>query len=118
MNSNRKKELQEMYKHMKTDMGIVYFECIPNENKYIGYLKDTDRGLNSLKARLNANIFRGRRNLNLQNDWNKYGESNFIIKIIDKLDYDEDSDKTDYTEELKMLLEDSLKKYEGAEVIE
>lgn len=118
MDSNRKKELQEMYKNMKTDMGIVYFECISNGNKYIGYLKDTDRGLNSLKAMLKANIFRGRRNLNLQNDWNKYGEENFVIKIIDTLDYEENSDKTDYTEELKMLLEDYLKKYEDAEVIE
>lgn len=36
-------------------------------------------------------------------DWKEYGESSFTIKILEKLEYDEDESKTDYSEELEIL---------------
>ncbi len=118
MDSNRKKELKNIYMNTKSNMGIVVFECISNNNKYIGCVKDCTLKVNSLKAMLNANIFRGRRNLSLQLDWNEYGEDNFKVNIIDELEYDTTLSEEENMENLKMLLEENMKKDEYKEVIE
>lgn len=63
---NRKKELKELYKRMKPDMGNHF-------------------------------------NKNLQEEWKKQGKENFTIEILEKLEYDKDESKTDYSEELEIL---------------
>ncbi|NLB88298.1 MAG: GIY-YIG nuclease family protein [Syntrophomonadaceae bacterium] len=100
LSSERKKELQEQYKQMKPDMGI--FAVINNSNgKY--FLETTP----NLKGKINSVTFQlksgGHPNKVLQKDWREVGADNFEIKILEKLDYDEDETKTDYTDELELL---------------
>lgn len=100
LSSERKKELQEQYKQMKTDMGI--FAVINNSNgKY--WLETTQ----NLKGKINSVTFQlksgGHPNKELQKDWRELGADNFEIKILEKLEYDEDETKTDYTDELELL---------------
>lgn len=102
---------------MKTEMGILCFECLPTKKVYLKAVKDTRGGINGLKSRFSSNMFRGSRNKNIQSDWNEYGEDQFVIKVVDTLDYDEDETKVDYSEELELLLDDWVKKYHDAEVI-
>ena len=43
------------------------------------------------------------RNRELQQDWTRLGEADFEIEILEKLKYDKDETKTDYSEELEIL---------------
>lgn len=117
MDSNRKKELKDTYKNTKSNMGIVVFECMSSGNKYIGGVKDCTLKVNSIKAMLSANIFRGKRNLLLQTDWNKYGQENFKIYILDELNYDQMLTEEENIENLNMLLEEYMEKDKYMEVI-
>jgi hypothetical protein len=117
MDKDRKKELKELYAQSKPQMGILYFRCIPTDHIYLMAVTDTKGRLNGLKMRFAGNMYNGSRNKNIQSEWNQYGESQFDIKVLDILDYDKDETKTDYSEELAMLLEDWMKEYQGAEVI-
>ena len=77
LSSERKKELQEQYKQMKTDMGI--FAVINNSNgKY--WLETTQ----NLKGKINSVTFQlksgGHPNKELQKDWRELGADNFEIK--------------------------------------
>lgn len=50
-------------------------------------------------------------NKELQREWQEYGEANFSIEVLEKLEYDKDETKTDYSEELallKMIWEEKL----------
>ena len=54
----------------------------------------------------------------LQKEWNAFGESSFLFEILERLPYDKDEAKTDYSEDLlllKMIWEDKLMK-EGAAI--
>lgn len=89
------------YKYRKSEMGVFVFECTPIKKSYIGYTNDTKGTINSSKFKLGAKMHK---NKNLQNDWNKYGESNFTIQVLEVLSYDqEDEAKTNYTKELEAL---------------
>ena len=39
----------------------------------------------------------------LQREWNQKGADNFVIEVLERLDYDKDESKTDYGEELELL---------------
>lgn len=98
--SEKKKELQAEYKLMKPDMGI--FAVInKTNNKY--FLETTI----NLKAKINSREFQLRsgnhHHKELQKDWLDIGKDQFEIKILEKLAYDEDESKADYTEELDLL---------------
>lgn len=114
MDQKKNKELKEAYKAMKTQMGIVFLQCKENGQEYLWAVQDTRGKVNGLRARLNGNMYRGSRNKKIQEEWNKYGEAAFEIKVLDILEYDEEELKTDYTEELEMLLEDWEKQYPQA----
>lgn len=111
---DRKKELKEQYKQMKPEMGILYFGCKPTGKVYLAYAKNIKGIMNGMQFKLMMN---GHPYKNLQKEWNEYGEDHFEVKVLDRLDYNKDESKTDYTEELKMLLEDWQKKYPNAEIM-
>ncbi|HBG21830.1 MAG TPA: hypothetical protein DDW83_01035, partial [Peptococcaceae bacterium] len=51
-------------------------------------------------------------NQELQKDWQEIGEECFKIRVLEKMEYDKDESKTDYTDDLdilKMLWIDKLK---------
>lgn len=117
MDSLRKKELKEAYSMRKPEMGIVEFKCKNSGKSYLAFAKDTRVRINSLKVRLNAGMYSGSRNKNIQKDWNEYSEQGFETGVIDVLKYDKDDEGKEYGPELEMLLEDWLEKIEGSEII-
>lgn len=113
-NKERKKQLKEAYKQYKPDMGVFLFTCKETNHSYIGFSQDLRAVLNGLKFKLGAN---GCHNKDLQKEWSEYGEAAFSIEILDRLDYDKDEAKTDYSEELALLQEMWKDKLPDAKVI-
>ena len=99
---DRKKELKEQYKQMKTDMGIYVVRCNSNNKCYVGTAQNLKGRINSAKFSLGLG---SHPNKELQKEWKNFGEANFTIDILDTLEYDKDETKTDYSEDLETLKE-------------
>ncbi|MEZ4357778.1 MAG: GIY-YIG nuclease family protein [Eubacteriales bacterium] len=97
---DRKKELKLQYKQMKPKMGVFMIRSRANKKYYIMATKDLRGVVNGTIVRLNGGIHV---NLELQKEWNDFGEENFVIDILEELKYDKDESKTDYSEELALL---------------
>lgn len=107
---DRRKELKELYKAMKPDMGVFIICNNSNNKSYIEATQDLKGTMNSTRFKLNAN---SHINKELQKDWTDKGEDNFTIEIVENLKYDKDESKTDYKDELailKMICEERLQK--------
>lgn len=99
LSSEKKKELRQQYKQMKPDMGIFAVINKSNDKYYL----ETTPDLKSKINRTEFSLYNGSHPLKaLQHDWQKHGADSFEIKILEQLDYDDDS-KTDYTEDLELL---------------
>ncbi len=99
-NMDRKKELKEQYKQMKTERGIFIVQNKVN-NKYLLVTTQNLHGMiNRVRFQLNSG---GHPNRELQKEWKEFGEKNFDIRILEKLAYDKDESKTDYSEELRIM---------------
>lgn len=115
MDKKRKKELQERYKQMKPDMGIFAIRNNENGKCYLATSQNLKGAINSTLFQLNFGNFVPK---DLQHDWATFGESCFSVEILEKLKYDKDETKTDYSEELdilRMLWEERLAR-EGVEL--
>ncbi|NLZ82498.1 MAG: GIY-YIG nuclease family protein [Clostridiales bacterium] len=97
---DRRKELKDLYKTMKADMGIFIIKSSINDKSYIEGTGDLKGTINSTKFKLGMGMHP---NKELQKDWEEYGESSFTIEILEKLNYDKDETKVDYSEELNIL---------------
>ncbi len=97
---DRKKELKEQYKYMKPDMGVFIIRSNFNNKYYIEGTQDLKGTINSTKFQLGFGNFPYRE---LQKEWKEHGGSSFTIEILEKLKYDKDESKTDYTEDLDLL---------------
>lgn len=97
---DRKKELKEQYKMMKPDMGIFMIKSKFKNKCYIESTKNMKGTINSTEFRLKFGSYP---NSELQKEWNEYGKDGFTIEILEKLEYDKDEAKTDYSEELEIL---------------
>jgi len=97
---DRRKELKELYKTMKPDMGIFVIKSNFNNKCYIEGTQDLKGTMNSTKFKLELG---SHPNKELQKDWKEHGESSFTVKILERLKYDEDESKIDYSEEIKIL---------------
>lgn len=107
---DKKKELKELYKQMKPDMGVFIIKSNLINKCYIEGAQDLKGTINSTKFKLGLG---SHINKELQKEWIEFGETNFIIDILEKLSYQEDENKTDYSEELsilKMIWEEKLRK--------
>jgi len=107
---NRKKELKEQYKQMKSEMGIFVVRF--KDSKY--YFLETTQ---NLKGKMNSTKFQlqngSHLNKELQDQWNLHKGNDFVIEVLEKLEYDKDESKTDYSEELsimKVIWEEKLEK--------
>jgi hypothetical protein len=99
-NMDRKKELKEQYKQMKTEMGIMIVQNKIN-NKYILVPTQNLKGMiNRVRFQLSSG---GHPNRELQTEWNEFGEGNFNFETLEVLEYDKDESKTDYSEELNIM---------------
>lgn len=97
---DRRKELKEKYKLMKPDMGVFVIKNNLNNKCYVEATQNLKGTINSTKFKLG---FGNHPNKELQQAWNEFGEDSFSIEILEKLEYDEDESKTDYSEELEIL---------------
>lgn len=97
---DRKKELKEQYKQMKTEMGIFIVHNKVN-NKYLLIKTQNLHGMiNRVRFQLKSG---GHPSRELQMEWNELGEENFSFTVLETLDYDKDESKTDYSEELYIM---------------
>ncbi len=111
---DRKKELKEMYKQIKPDMGILVVQSKINNKYYLETTQNLKGKMNSIRFQLESGSFR--MNEKLQKEWNQYGSESFEMKILENLEYDKDESKSDYSEELeimKSIWDEKLKKQDG-----
>lgn len=97
---DRKKELKEQYKQTKSQMGLFIIRSKTEDKCYIEATQDLRGRMNGTKVRLRGGMHPNRE---LQKVWQDQGEENFIIEIMENLDYDKDETKTDYREDLALL---------------
>ena len=109
---DRKKELLMEYRQRKRDMGVFLFECAEG-GRYIGRADDP-------KGAINKNVFQlkmgSHPNKRLQKEWSDRGEAAFSVRVLDSLEYDEET-KAECAEELAMLFDDWIQKMKDAEVV-
>lgn len=100
LKAERKRELKLQYKQRKPEMGIFMIRCKVNHKCYIQAANDLKAVINGAKARLGGGFHPY---LELQKEWNEYGEESFSIEILETLQYDKDETRTDYTDDLALL---------------
>jgi len=109
---DRKKELLMEYKQRKREMGVFLFECAEG-GRYIGRADDP-------KGAINKNVFQlkmgSHPNKRLQKELSDRGEAAFSVRVLDSLEYDEET-KAECAEELAMLFDDWIQKMKDAEVV-
>lgn len=97
---SRRKQLKQMYKRMRPDMGIFMIRSRTTGKVYLEEAPD-------LKSAMNAGVFKLKsgmhRNRELQQDWNRLGERDFAVEVLDTLEYGPDESKSDYATELAEL---------------
>lgn len=98
--TNRRKALIEAYKQMKPDMGIFCIRARGSNQLFLETAHDLKSFINRTLFQLNMG---SHPNKMLQQDWTKLGEEHFDIEVLEKLTYDKDETKEDYSEELAIL---------------
>lgn len=98
---DRKKELKEMYKQIKPDMGIFVVQSKINNKYYLETTQNLKGKMNSIRFQLETGGLRI--NEQLQKEWKQYGSESFEIKVLENLEYDKDESKSDYSEELEIM---------------
>ncbi len=109
---DRKKELKDLYKQMKQDMGVLMIKHKNTKKCFLEATPNIKARFNSTKLKLDAGYYY---NKELQADWSKFGSAEFEVKVLELLEYDKDESKTDYSADLELLKdiwEEKLKKEE------
>ena len=100
-NMDRKKQLKEQYKQMRTDMGVFIVKK-KNDNKYLLVGTQNLKGMmNRVKFQLENSSYP---NIELQKEWNEAKPDDFEFIVLETLEYDKDESKTDYSEEVNIIL--------------
>ncbi len=94
-----RKELIRQYKQKILPMGIFQIRNLVNGKILIGSSKNLQNFANRHKFQLKLG---SHQNKVLQDDYNKFGEANFVFEIIDQLPEKEDP-AYDYSRDLKVL---------------
>lgn len=97
---SKRNELKQQYKQMKPDMGVFMIKSKTHGKVYLQDAKNLRGGINSCVFQLNAGLHP---NKDLQSDWTQYGEDNFLIEILDTLEYAKDEPVKDYGDDLAEL---------------
>ncbi len=99
MNKENRKELVMKAMQEKRTPGIFKIQCKNSEILYLGASLTLEKALNRHVGELKCN---SHKNLNMQSDWNKFGEEAFSIETIAKVPEDRDPD---FTFLMKLLTE-------------
>ena len=81
-------------------MGIFIIRALDDGRCYLQATANLKGAINSTKFKLDAGWHP---NCELQRAWQERGAANFSFAVLDKLEYDQDETKTDYSEELEIL---------------
>lgn len=106
---DRKSELKMQYKLMKPEMGIFIIRPKAGGKCYIQATQDLRGVMNGALARLGGGMHPCRE---LQKEWFELGADQFIVEVLERLPYEKDEIKTDYSEDLefmRMMWEEKLK---------
>jgi len=99
---DRKAELKNEYKMNPRQGGIYIIKNTVNGKIFIGSGPNVEGQINKQKFMLGINSMPV---VELQNDWNKYGEEKFTFEILDRLKRKEEMSSKDYKNELLLLEE-------------
>ncbi|HBL35768.1 MAG TPA: hypothetical protein DDZ55_03060 [Firmicutes bacterium] len=97
---DRKKELKQLYKQMKPEMGIFIIRGLDGGKCYLQATANLKGTINGTRFKLEAG---SHPNQALQKEWTAKGAANFTFEILEQLEYEKDEAKTDYTDELAIL---------------
>lgn len=97
---DKRKELKEVYKNTRTEMGVFIIKSNTARKCLIEATVDLKSAINSTRFQLDFGSYPNRQ---LQECWKRDGASAHTIEVLEKLAYDEDGSKTDYSEELNIL---------------
>jgi len=100
------KELKAEYKQMKFPMGVFQIRNLVNGKVFIDSSTNMNAKWNRHKVQLN---FGNNWITELQNDWKKYGEENFVFEVVSELE-EKDGGSDNYKSELELLEEMILDK--------
>lgn len=98
----RKRELKQQYKEMKPKMGVFAIRSKADGKVFLEAAADLKSAMNSNRFKLRANMHGSKE---LQEWWNRYGADNFVFEIVEELDYCNEGDSKDYSDELETLKE-------------
>ena len=96
-----KKELKAEYKQKKPVAGVFQLKSMKNGMILIEASTNIPSKWNRHRTELR---FGSHRNKKLQNDWNEFGEANFIFSVLSELEIKED-ESFDLNSEVKLLQE-------------
>lgn len=94
----------------KPEMGVFIIRPREGMKCYLQAAGDLRGVMNGALARLNGGMHPNR---GLQKEWSELGAERFEMEILERMPYDKDESKTDYSDELallQMIWEDKLKK--------
>ena len=94
-----KKDLKKTYLQTGTQAGVYKVECLENGRILLGSSTNAPGILNSHRFQLKMGTHRS---TELQEDWNRFGESAFSFEMVDTLKKKDDP-AVDINEELKEL---------------
>lgn len=86
---------------MKPDMGLLGIRSKQEDWYYLEVTQNLRATLNGIRFKLEASFFPNRE---LLQKWQEQGDDSFTFEILEKLEYDKDETKTDYTDDLAILL--------------
>ena len=95
-----KKELKELYKQMKPDMGVFFLVDETLKKGQVFAVADLKSRINRVRFQLEMGSSPWRE---IQREWNSSGADRWDFRVLEHLDYDEDETKTDYAEDLELL---------------
>ncbi|MCG6190026.1 GIY-YIG nuclease family protein [Maribellus maritimus] len=95
-----RKELKNIYKEMKFKIGVFQIRNMVNQKIFIGSSTDLNAIWNRIRTELR---FGNYPNIELQRDWNNFGEDNFIFEILGEIKQEDDEKNPNYRKEVKEL---------------
>lgn len=98
---DRKKELKEQYKQMKPDMGVFIIRSNFSNKCHIEGSLNLRATLNGFQFKLESGFHPNRE---LLKEWKEHGKESFSIEVLELLEYNKDEAKTDYSDDLALLL--------------
>ena len=98
---DRKRELKEQYKQMRPDMGVLGVRSKQENWYYIEGTQNLRATLNGIRFKLETGFYPSKE---LLKKWQEQGEEQFIFEVLEQLEYGKDETKTDYSDDLALLV--------------